>query len=294
MLQAEDEAEEATVRQQQALRQAEQHLLEEDLKLNRQASSEPKTTEGRDLLNKFSSKFKQGLSEFQGIFGPDDDTKGGRTAAEGGQMSSATRENRQKTLREMVDDEAGTVEEYHFQLPQYSNGDWTLFSPRHGPATTSDPPAGAFNLSVDNDEAIDLERPGASSGAASTGSSSSQGRRNIQVHSAKRLRQNRGFAGDALDGRVAVQDYDDFDSDDEVTRMQRAVGSQVADAQKALSDKMNELKSSFSSERAEAAKQRAKDGSTKAAQKVKESSQVAAQKMKEAGSKMTEKFKSLF
>lgn len=104
---------------------------------------------------------------------------------------------------------------------------------------------------MDNDEAIDLERAGASSGAASTGSSSSQGRRNIQVHSAKRQRLTGAYGGDPLDGRVAVQEFDDFDSDDDIPRMQRVVGAQVDEASRALSEKMSNLKSSFSGESAE-------------------------------------------
>ena len=177
-------------------------------------------------------------------------------------------------MRELVEEDTGIVEEYCFQLPQYSSGD-TLFSPRHAPGgqPSSDPPVGSFNLQVDNEEAIDLERPGASSGAASTGSSSSLGR-NIQVHSAKRL--NRGFA----DGRVALQEYDDdFDPDDELPRMQRA-----------MSDKLNSLKGSFSGENGERVSQKMKESGTRAAQKMKESRAAAAEKMKAMG----EKFKSMF
>lgn len=223
-------------------------------------------------MDKFSHKFKKGLSEFQGMFSSDDQVKDGSAVQTAGKPTQAAA-TRPKTLREMVEDDAGVVEEYSFHLPQYSSGDWTLFSPRHAPGQRppSDPPAGSFNLQVDNDEAIDLERPGASSGAASTGSSSSQGRRNIQVHSAKRL--NKGFT----DGRVALQEYDDFE-DDEIPRMQRA-----------LSDKMSSLRGSFS-ESGETVTQKMKDGGTKAAQRMKESSAAAAEKVKAMG----EKFKSLF
>lgn len=78
-------------------------------------------------------------------------------------------------MRDMVNDDAGIVEIYDFSLPQYSNGDWTLFSPRYQPGEQKPQtsPAGSFNLNMDNDEAIDLEKPNGSSGGglSSTGSS---------------------------------------------------------------------------------------------------------------------------
>lgn len=115
-------------------------------------------------------------------------------------------------MRDMVNDDSGIVEIYDFSLPQYSNGDWTLFSPRYQPGEQkpSNPtdPSGSFNLNVDNDEAIDLEKPGASSGGNSTTNSSAGSyKRNIQVHSVKQL--NRAFT----EGMIAVQEYDDVDLD---------------------------------------------------------------------------------
>lgn len=73
MLEAEQEAEEELARQQHELRQMEQRLIEEDLKANRlsgaNSTKEPKTAEGKDLLEKFQNKFKQSIQEFKDKFG---------------------------------------------------------------------------------------------------------------------------------------------------------------------------------------------------------------------------------
>jgi hypothetical protein len=54
----------------------EQRLLEEDLKMNRQNSSQDgKKGDGEDLLDRFSRKFKKGLSEFKGMFNDEDEEK---------------------------------------------------------------------------------------------------------------------------------------------------------------------------------------------------------------------------
>ena len=143
-------------------------------------------------------------------------------------------------------------------MPQYSNGDWTLFSPRFqtGQEPNASQAVGAFNLPVDNDEAIDLERPNGSS--ASTGSGLTV-KRNIQVHSAKRM--NRGLT----DGLVSPLEYDDLDVEDE----------ELPNIKRALSDKMNDLKRSFTNDNGETVGQRMKDSKDKAVQKAKESKEAA-------------------
>jgi len=48
-------------------------LIEEDLKSNRLSEgTSSKTTEGKDLMNKFSNKFKQSISDFKGKFALED------------------------------------------------------------------------------------------------------------------------------------------------------------------------------------------------------------------------------
>ena len=57
-------------------------------------------------------------------------------------------------MKDMVMDDTGMVEIYDFSMPQYSNGDWTLFSPRFQPdqePNNASQPAGAFDLPIDND-----------------------------------------------------------------------------------------------------------------------------------------------
>ena len=51
----------------------EQKLIEEDLKSNRlSGNTDKKPGDGKDLMDKFSNKFKQSISEFKGKFSMED------------------------------------------------------------------------------------------------------------------------------------------------------------------------------------------------------------------------------